>query len=218
MPYDELALFHENAEEFGLPWRGTPDIRRVAVDVGADQSVRALVWVSSSPELVAPRRSAERAHWDTVALALDRPLVVYATYSFKFGGNGPDILKLCRNNWDLIFGNDPQADSFGVTMVTDDRSRIKDLGSHHWQEMFRVPRLAAYEEPASEEGVKAIEGHIYFVHSRDTGDNHYALFRVEKLTPGESVEITWKLIPPPARYGTIMNAAPKDRAANKPTP
>ena len=143
---------------------------------------------------------------------------IYATYSFKFGGNGPDILKLCHNNWDLIFGNEPQADSFGVTMVTDDRSRIKDLGSYHWQEMFRVPRLAAYEEPESEEGVKAIEGHMYLVHSRDTGDNHYALFRVEKLTPGESVEITWKLIPPPPRYGTIMNAAPKDRAANKPTP
>jgi hypothetical protein len=142
---------------------------------------------------------------------------VYATYSFKFGGNGPEVQKLCRNNWDLLFGNGPE-DAFGVTMVTDDRSRIKDLGEYHWEQTFRVPRLAAYEEPDTEDSVKAIEGHIYLVHSRDTYDNHYALFRVEKLTPGESVEITWKLIAPPPRDGTIMNGAPKDPTAIKPTP
>ena len=26
---------------------------------------------------------------------------IYATYSFKFGGNGPEVQRLCRNNWDL---------------------------------------------------------------------------------------------------------------------
>jgi|SRR5215213_963263 len=133
---------------------------------------------------------------------------IYATYSFKFGGNGPEVQKLCRNNWDLIFGNGPE-DSFGVTMVTDDRSRIKDLENYHWEQTFRIPRLAAFEEPDTEHGVKAIEGHMYLVHSRDTDDNHYALFRVEKLTPGESVEISWKVIPQPSRYGTIMNGATK---------
>ena len=143
---------------------------------------------------------------------------IYATYSFKFGGNGPEVQKLCHNNWDLLFGNKPMADAFDVTMVTDDRSRIKDLGSYDWKQTFRVPRLAAYEEPDTEDSVKAIEGHMYVVHSRDRDDNHYALFRVEKLTPGESVEITWKLIPQPARYGTFMNDPAKDRAANKPAP
>ena len=37
MPYDEFGLFHENAEEFGIAWRGDPAVRRVAVDVGAGQ-------------------------------------------------------------------------------------------------------------------------------------------------------------------------------------
>ncbi|HEX3249711.1 MAG TPA: hypothetical protein VHS05_09805 [Pyrinomonadaceae bacterium] len=125
---------------------------------------------------------------------------VYATYSFKFGGNGPEIQKLCRNNWDLLFGNSSLNDAFDVTMVTDDRSRIKDLGRYKWEDKFNIPTLAAYEEPEHEDSVKAIEGHMYMVHSRDRDSNHYALFRVEKLTPGESVDISWKLISPPKRY------------------
>jgi hypothetical protein len=122
----------------------------------------------------------------------------YATYSFKFGGNGPKIQKLCHNNWDIIFGNSPEPDSFDVTMVSDDRSRIRDLGKHTWAEQFRVPPLAAYEEPEREPSVKALEGHIYLVHARDTDTDLYALFRVEKLIPEQSVEITWKLIPKPS--------------------
>ena len=121
----------------------------------------------------------------------------YATFSFAFGGNGPDIQKQCRNNWDLIFGNSPVSDAFDVSLVTDDRSRIKDLGEFGWNEQFIVPSLPAYDEPTREPSVKAIEGHLYLVHSRDTNSDLYALFRVEKLEPGESVDITWKTIPPP---------------------
>jgi len=124
---------------------------------------------------------------------------VYATYSFKFGGNGPEIQKLCRNNWDLLFGNSPLADAFDVTMVVDDRSRIKDLGRYNWEQKFEIPRLPSYEEPEREESVKAIVGHMYLVHTRDTDENYYALFRVEKLVPGESVDISWKLISPPQK-------------------
>jgi pimeloyl-ACP methyl ester carboxylesterase len=74
--YDEFALFHENAEEFGLPWRGTPDVRRSAIDVGNGQTISALVWGGGAPEVVLIHGGAQNAHtWDTVALALDRPLV-----------------------------------------------------------------------------------------------------------------------------------------------
>lgn len=91
MPYDELALFHENAEEFGIPWRGTPDVRRVAIDVGADQSVSALVWGTSSPELVLIHGGAQNAHtWDTVALALDRPLVALDLPGHGHSSHRPD--------------------------------------------------------------------------------------------------------------------------------
>ena len=74
--YDEFGLFHENAEEFGLPYDGPPDVRRVFVDVAADRRLSALVWGREPAELVLLHGGAQNAHtWDTVAMALDRPLV-----------------------------------------------------------------------------------------------------------------------------------------------
>lgn len=74
--YDEFALFHENAEEFGLPFDGPPLVRRTSVGVGADRRLSALVWGDTAPELVLCHGGAQNAHtWDTVAMALDRPLV-----------------------------------------------------------------------------------------------------------------------------------------------
>jgi pimeloyl-ACP methyl ester carboxylesterase len=74
--YDEFGLFHENAAEAGLPWSGPPDVRRVTVDVDAGRNVSALVWGTEDPEVVLLHGGAQNAHtWDTVALALDRPLV-----------------------------------------------------------------------------------------------------------------------------------------------
>jgi len=106
---------------------------------------------------------------------------VYATFSFKFGGNGPEIQRLCRNNWDLQFGNSSTPDGLDVTMVVDDRSRIKDLGKYNWTDKFSVNRLSAYEEPEREPSVRAEVGHMYLVHTRDTDYDHYALFRVDRL-------------------------------------
>jgi hypothetical protein len=125
----------------------------------------------------------------------------YATFSFEFGGNGPEIQATCHNDWDLLFGNSPILDAFDVTMVTDDRSRIRDLGNYGWTDQFEIPRLPAYEEPEREPSVKAIVGHMYLVHTRDRETDLYALFRVEKLDSTRSVEITWKVIPaPPKRH------------------
>jgi pimeloyl-ACP methyl ester carboxylesterase len=74
--YDEFGLFHQNAEEFGLPYDGPPTVRRTAVDVGDGRRLSALVWKDAEPELVLLHGGAQNAHtWDTVAMALDRPLV-----------------------------------------------------------------------------------------------------------------------------------------------
>jgi pimeloyl-ACP methyl ester carboxylesterase len=73
--YDEFALFHENAEEFGIPWTGPPDVRRVEVKT-SNGTISALKWSADNPELVLVHGGAQNAHtWDTVALALHRPLV-----------------------------------------------------------------------------------------------------------------------------------------------
>src|SRR6185436_2642384 len=74
--YDEFGLFHENAKEFGLPYDGPPAVRRESVEVEAGRRLSALVWGDGPPELVLLHGGAQNAHtWDTVAMALGRPLV-----------------------------------------------------------------------------------------------------------------------------------------------
>jgi pimeloyl-ACP methyl ester carboxylesterase len=74
--YDEFSLFHENAEEYGLPYDGPPEIRREQVEVDPGRHLSALVWGHQEPQLVLLHGGAQNAHtWDTVAMALKRPLV-----------------------------------------------------------------------------------------------------------------------------------------------
>jgi pimeloyl-ACP methyl ester carboxylesterase len=74
--YDEFSYFHENAEEFGLPYDGPPTVRREFVEVTPGRRLSALVWGEGPPELVLIHGGAQNAHtWDTVAMALDRPLL-----------------------------------------------------------------------------------------------------------------------------------------------
>jgi pimeloyl-ACP methyl ester carboxylesterase len=73
--YDEFSMFHENAEEFGIPFKA-PTVRRERVDVGEGRQLSALVWGDGPPEYVFIHGGAQNAHtWDTVLLALDRPAV-----------------------------------------------------------------------------------------------------------------------------------------------
>jgi pimeloyl-ACP methyl ester carboxylesterase len=74
--YDEFGLFHENAQEFDIAWSGPPRVRRDTVPTASDQRLSALVWGEGPPEAVLLHGGAQNAHtWDTVALALGRPLV-----------------------------------------------------------------------------------------------------------------------------------------------
>ena len=74
--YDEFSLFEENASEVGLAWSGPPTVRREFVEVAPGRKVSALVWGTAPAELVLIHGGGQNAHtWDTVALALGRPLV-----------------------------------------------------------------------------------------------------------------------------------------------
>jgi pimeloyl-ACP methyl ester carboxylesterase len=76
VPYDEFGLFHENAHEYGLPYDGPPVVRRVHAPLGDGRQLSALVWGNGAPELLLVHGGAQNAHtWDTVAMALGRPLV-----------------------------------------------------------------------------------------------------------------------------------------------
>ena len=122
---------------------------------------------------------------------------VDAAFSFEHGMNGGTALPFTRNDWDLQFGNNPNNDSFNVTMVVDDCSRIQDMGALNWSDNFQVPVLPAYPVPTRDPEVIAVVGHMYVVHTKDTETNLYALFRVEALDPGKSVTISWKSVPSP---------------------
>jgi pimeloyl-ACP methyl ester carboxylesterase len=75
MAYDEFSMLADNASEVGLPFT-PPAVERTEVEVRPGQKVSALVWGTAEPELVLIHGGAQNAHtWDTVALALDRPLV-----------------------------------------------------------------------------------------------------------------------------------------------
>ena len=89
VPYDEFSMFHENASEFGLPYDGPPVVRREQVDLADGRHVSALVWGDSPSELVFLHGGAQNAHtWDTVALALGRPLVCLDLPGHGHSGEG----------------------------------------------------------------------------------------------------------------------------------
>jgi pimeloyl-ACP methyl ester carboxylesterase len=74
--YDEFGLFQENASEFGLPYDGPPTVRRESVEIEPGRRLSSLVWGTGAPELVLLHGGSQNAHtWDTVAMALGRPLV-----------------------------------------------------------------------------------------------------------------------------------------------
>lgn len=74
--YDEFSMFHQNAEEFGIPYERPPVVRRVEVEVEPGRMLSALQWGDGAPEAVLVHGGGQNAHtWDTVALALGRPLL-----------------------------------------------------------------------------------------------------------------------------------------------
>jgi pimeloyl-ACP methyl ester carboxylesterase len=100
--YDEFGLFQENAQEYDIPWRGPPVVRREFVDIDDGRRVSALVWGDADPELVLVHGGAQNAHtWDTVALALDRPLL-----AVDLPGHGHSDWRDDRRYWPVDNSND----------------------------------------------------------------------------------------------------------------
>jgi pimeloyl-ACP methyl ester carboxylesterase len=70
---------------------GTPVVRREPIEVGGGRRLSTLVWGDGDPELVLLHGSGQNAHtWDTVALALGRPLVAVDLpgHGHSDGGSG----------------------------------------------------------------------------------------------------------------------------------
>ncbi len=74
--YEEFGLLHDNAREVGLSPPHGVRVERCWVEVAPGRRLSAIRWGDGPPEMVLLHGGAQNAHtWDTVALALDRPLV-----------------------------------------------------------------------------------------------------------------------------------------------
>ena len=74
--YDEFAFFADNALEYDIAFDAQPVVRRDTVLLDDERALSALVWGVEPAELVLIHGGAQNAHtWDTVCLALGRPLV-----------------------------------------------------------------------------------------------------------------------------------------------
>jgi esterase len=73
--YDEFAFLETYSRYEGIPWRGRPAVRRESVSVDGIR-LSGLVWGTESPQLAFLHGSGQNAHtWDSVAMALGRPLI-----------------------------------------------------------------------------------------------------------------------------------------------
>ena len=73
--YDEFSLFHENIDEWDLQVE-VPTVQRFFVTVDGLRQLSGLRWGVGEPEFVFVHGGAQNAHtFDTVALALQRPLI-----------------------------------------------------------------------------------------------------------------------------------------------
>jgi len=89
--YDEFALLHENAEEWGLPFDRPPPVARLHFELPSRQTVSYLRWGEEPPEIVFLHGGAQNAHtWDTVVLALGKPAIAFDLPGHGHSDRRPD--------------------------------------------------------------------------------------------------------------------------------
>ena len=74
--YDEFGFLESYAQHEGIPWTGPPPVARRTVTLPGGQRLSGLAWGTAPPEIVLLHGIGQNAHtWDSVAMALGRPLV-----------------------------------------------------------------------------------------------------------------------------------------------
>ncbi len=139
-----------------------------------------------------------------------------ALFDFRTGRYGT------KAGWDLDYGSmyiNSDLDWFKASTFGKNRHVLRDLGPHDWSDDFEVPvltprpdSLGTKEHPirvnasageyekwvrqAAQEGimVKAVVGHMYALHAKNSESDYYVLFRVESIERGNHCTISWRLL------------------------
>jgi hypothetical protein len=175
-------------------------------------------WRDAQPNVVTLFARPQRQNINSDSSVPPNPGYGRSAFSFQFGLRSDAGTSKTHNDWELEYGGlnwNGDTDWFNVTMVVDDRSRIKDLGALQWSDIAEVPILpaglkpaqgkafrtaslpAGVEESTNGQMTRVVLGHVYVVHSKDGDSDFYTLFRVEELVPSTQVTISWKNVPSP---------------------
>jgi pimeloyl-ACP methyl ester carboxylesterase len=89
--YDEFGMLSQNADEIGLVRDHEPVVTRRSFTVAPGQEVSAIAWGEAEPELVLLHGGGQNAHtWDTLVLALGRPVLAIDLPGHGHSGRRPD--------------------------------------------------------------------------------------------------------------------------------
>jgi pimeloyl-ACP methyl ester carboxylesterase len=89
--YDEFGMLNQNADEVGLVLDSYPAVARRSFTVASGQEVSAIAWGEAEPELVLLHGGGQNAHtWDTLVLALGRPVLAIDLPGHGHSGRRPD--------------------------------------------------------------------------------------------------------------------------------
>ena len=91
--YDEFGMLGDNAAEAGLALTAVPPVTRRHFTLPGGQAISALAWgdADAHPELVLLHGGGQNAHtWDTLAIALGRPLLAVDLPGHGHSGRRPD--------------------------------------------------------------------------------------------------------------------------------
>src|SRR5690348_8543421 len=118
LDYDEFGQLADSAAEAGVPFRGLPKVSRWSFSAGTGQSISAIVWGATLPELVLVHGKGQNAHtWDTVALALGRPLIAVDLPGHGHSSRRPDCDYEPWRNADAVASVIEQTASSAVVLV-----------------------------------------------------------------------------------------------------
>ena len=139
-----------------------------------------------------------------------------ASFDFNLGQLGT------KTSWDLMYGSmytGNDVDWFQPSSIGDNRHVIRDLGTLDWSDRIRVPVLSprpklmpgerrqivvntsagqydSWAAHAEHEGIfaRAVVGHMYALHAKNSSSDYYILFRVERIEHGDYCTISWRRV------------------------